>query len=45
MKQAHAGHGPLQDHDVVVWVVLPVQEFDYLRDAGALIGHECQADL
>lgn len=42
-KQAHARHGPLQNHDVVVRVVLPVQEFNYLRNAGALIGHECQS--
>ncbi len=45
VKHAHAGHGPLRDHDVVVRVVLPVQEFDYLWYTGALIGQECQANL
>ncbi len=44
-KKAHARHGPLQDHDIVVRVVLPVQEFDYVWNAGVLIGHECQANL
>lgn len=45
MKHAHAGHGPLRDHDVMVRVVLPVQESDYLWYAGALIDQECQANL
>ncbi len=30
---------------VVVCLFLPVQQFNYLRSAGALIGHECQANL
>ncbi len=44
-KQIHARQGPLHDHDVVVCLFLPVQQFNYLRSAGALIGHECQANL
>lgn len=44
-KHVHARQRALQDHGVVVRVVLPVQQYNYLRNAGALIGHECQADL
>lgn len=44
-QQVHSRQGPLHDHYVVVCVVLPVQQFNYLRNAGALIGNQCQANL
>lgn len=44
-QQVRARRGPLHDHDIVVCVVLPVQKFNYVRNAGAFISHQCQADL
>lgn len=36
-KHVHARQRALQDHGVVVRVVLPVQQYNYLRNAGALL--------
>ncbi len=32
-KQIHAGHGALQDHNIVVCAVVPVQQVNDLWDA------------
>lgn len=45
VKEIDAGRGPLQDHDIMVREVLPVQQLNDVRCAGALIGKDCQADF
>lgn len=45
VKESDAGRGPLQDHDVMVREVLPVQQLNDVRCAGAIIGKDCQADF
>lgn len=42
-QQVHARKVPLYDQDVVICVIQLVQQFNYLRNAAALIGHQCQA--
>lgn len=43
--QGLAGHGPLEDHDVVVRLHLPVQKLDDLRNPGLVVRMIVQSDL
>lgn len=44
-KEIDTGRGTLQDHDIMVGKVLPVQQLNDVGCAGALIGKDCQSDF
>ncbi len=44
-SQIHAWHRALHNNEVVVWVILPVQHFNYMWTVGFPIDDDCQCNL
>lgn len=45
LSHIHAWHRALHDNEVVVWVILPVQHFNYIWTVGFPIDDDCQLNL